>query len=314
MFQPLINILEVAKCGSINKAAERLFISQQALRMAITSTEKGLGFKIFNRTNKGVTLTEKGECLVRDIQKLLEITQRWDTYRDNSKSIDGTVHIVTTSLGSQLILHDVLLNTRKEYPNLSSFSLMCRMEDLPEVINKKRMIGLLISVEVPQIKSRIAPIALANDYEYEIIWNDSIEIFLNKSNPLAKQRSVSLKQLKNLTLVMYPEENKLSSYKTIYDSFSHEQPIIDILDFNIFNYISKNKNAGTIYPRIAEKMKYSLGNTIVHLPIKDFDAADACIILYPKWNTLTYAEKKMVEQLKMHLNIFGIENHVSMNK
>ena len=314
MFQPLINILEVAKCGSINKAAERLFVSQQALRMSITSTEKELGFKIFNRTNKGVSLTENGERLIRDIQKLLEITQKWDSYRENSTGLEGMTHIITTSLGSQLILHDVILNTRKEYPNLSIFSLMCRMEDLPDVISKKRMIGLLISVEVPQIKSRIASIALANDYEYEIIWNDSIEIFLNKNNPLAKQQSITLSQLQDLTLVMYPEENVLSSYKEIYDSFSHEQPIIDILDFNIFNYISHNKNAGTVYPRIAEKMRYSFGKTITHLPIKDFDASDACIILYPKWNTLSSAEKKLIEQLRLHLNEFGIENNVLMNK
>ena len=56
MFQQLRYLIAVAECGSINQAAERLFISQQSLRASIKSLEQKLGFALFNRSAKGMRL------------------------------------------------------------------------------------------------------------------------------------------------------------------------------------------------------------------------------------------------------------------
>ena len=53
-------ILEVERCGSMNRAAQDLFISQSALSTAILEVEKELGITIFRRSNRGVVLTEDG--------------------------------------------------------------------------------------------------------------------------------------------------------------------------------------------------------------------------------------------------------------
>ena len=50
----------VAKSGSLTKAAEELFISQPAVSQAIKQLEQQLGGKLFNRTRKGMELTETG--------------------------------------------------------------------------------------------------------------------------------------------------------------------------------------------------------------------------------------------------------------
>ena len=50
----------VAKCGSLTKAAEELFISQPAVSQAIKQLEAQLGGKLFNRTHKGMELSETG--------------------------------------------------------------------------------------------------------------------------------------------------------------------------------------------------------------------------------------------------------------
>ena len=47
----------VAKAGSLNKAAEELFIAQPNLSRAIKELEKELGIVIFDRNSKGITLT-----------------------------------------------------------------------------------------------------------------------------------------------------------------------------------------------------------------------------------------------------------------
>ena len=50
----------VAKCGSLTKAAEELYISQPAVSQAIKQLETQLGGRLFNRTRKGMELTEPG--------------------------------------------------------------------------------------------------------------------------------------------------------------------------------------------------------------------------------------------------------------
>lgn len=52
--------ITIAKKGSMNQAAEELFISQSSLSSAVRELETELGITIFNRTGKGVTVTPDG--------------------------------------------------------------------------------------------------------------------------------------------------------------------------------------------------------------------------------------------------------------
>lgn len=51
---------EVARCGSITKAAQNLYMTQPALSKAIHQLEDDLNCKLLNRTIKGVSLTSQG--------------------------------------------------------------------------------------------------------------------------------------------------------------------------------------------------------------------------------------------------------------
>lgn len=57
-------VLEVAASSSMREAATRLFISQPALSSSIRELEEELGILIFERTNKGVSLTDEGREFV----------------------------------------------------------------------------------------------------------------------------------------------------------------------------------------------------------------------------------------------------------
>ena len=62
----------LAECGNITKAAERLFISQPALSIYISTLEKNLGVRLFDRSGKRFTLTWAGEMCIRDRQRSME--------------------------------------------------------------------------------------------------------------------------------------------------------------------------------------------------------------------------------------------------
>ena len=58
--QQLNYIITISESGSINRAAEKLYVSQPSLTSAIKELEKELGIVLFNRTGRGVTLTAEG--------------------------------------------------------------------------------------------------------------------------------------------------------------------------------------------------------------------------------------------------------------
>ena len=75
-FQQLTYVVEVSKCGSINKAAHNLFLSQSGISTAIRDLEDELGVHFFNRSNRGVEFTPEGEEFVSYAVSLLEQKSR----------------------------------------------------------------------------------------------------------------------------------------------------------------------------------------------------------------------------------------------
>ena len=64
--------ITVADCGSINKAAEKLFTSQSNVSKVIKAFEKKANVELFNRNSKGVRLTDKGYEIYDYAKRVLE--------------------------------------------------------------------------------------------------------------------------------------------------------------------------------------------------------------------------------------------------
>ena len=68
----LETFLKVANEGSFNRAAEELFLTPPAIIKQINSLESEIGFKLFQRTKKGLTLTEAGKSFYNDTKYILQ--------------------------------------------------------------------------------------------------------------------------------------------------------------------------------------------------------------------------------------------------
>ncbi len=68
--QQVMYALTIEEYGSMNKAAEKLYIVQPTLTSAIQELENEVGITIFMRTNKGVIVTPEGEEFLNDIRGL----------------------------------------------------------------------------------------------------------------------------------------------------------------------------------------------------------------------------------------------------
>ena len=63
--------IEVYECGSINKAAKHLGLSQPNLSVCIKNAEKELGFSVFSRNNNRIQLTSEGELFLKSAHKIV---------------------------------------------------------------------------------------------------------------------------------------------------------------------------------------------------------------------------------------------------
>ncbi len=83
--QQLRYIIEVANQGSINEAAKKLFITQPSLSNAIKDIENEFGIEIFQRTNKGINLSQDGVEFLSYARQIIEQAELLETRYLNKK-------------------------------------------------------------------------------------------------------------------------------------------------------------------------------------------------------------------------------------
>ena len=110
----------VARCGSLTKAAEELYISQPAVSQAIKQLENQLGTPLFNRMHKGMELSAQGgELIFADIEKALQLLSGVeDRLSELKKSATGTLRIGASETIFQYVLADKIVEYHKLYPQV----------------------------------------------------------------------------------------------------------------------------------------------------------------------------------------------------
>lgn len=110
---------DVAKYGSITKAAEYSYTSQPAISKSIKKLEEDLGTKLFYRTLSGVTLTDKGKELLYFVEKSysnLILAERTMLETENLER--GKLSIGMPSNIGSFFLFDKIIDFHKLYPNI----------------------------------------------------------------------------------------------------------------------------------------------------------------------------------------------------
>lgn len=72
-FDHLRYMIAIADCHSINKASKELHLKQQYLSSVAKKVEEQCGTTIFNRTNRGIRLTEDGIYLLERFRQIIDL-------------------------------------------------------------------------------------------------------------------------------------------------------------------------------------------------------------------------------------------------
>ena len=111
--------LAAAETGSFSKAAEALSYTPSGVNQLVTALEKELGFPVFRRNTKGVTLTENGELLLPTVREFLRQEDRiFELSAEMNGLLIGSVTIAAYSSIATHWLPVVISAFQRDYPQI----------------------------------------------------------------------------------------------------------------------------------------------------------------------------------------------------
>lgn len=110
---------QVARLGSITRAAERLGLGQPSVSQQVRALETDLGVRLFDRNGPRIALTVAGESLYRNAMPLVEgMDSLHGAFVEQSGRISGTVRIAAGQASKSFILPRLIKQFRDRYPDV----------------------------------------------------------------------------------------------------------------------------------------------------------------------------------------------------
>ena len=108
----------VAKCGSLTKAAQELYISQPAVSQSVKQLENLLGVSLFNRTHSGMELSAAGGKLIfKKVEEALKLIEEAENgISELTATAAGTIRIGATDSIFSYVLADKIALFSERYP------------------------------------------------------------------------------------------------------------------------------------------------------------------------------------------------------
>ena len=218
--QQIKYIVTVAETGNITEAAKRLFISQPSLTNAVRELENEMQVTIFNRTNKGVVVTNEGDVFLSYARQILEqvglLEEKYLNVKERrprfsvscqhySFAVNAFVDVIKAFDANQ---YDFTLRETQTY------------EIIEDVSKLRSEIGILyVSSKNEEI---IGKLLKQNDLEFQELFVAKPHVFIYSKHPLAERENIALEELEE-----YPY---LSFEQGEYNSFYFSEEILSTLD------------------------------------------------------------------------------------
>ena len=112
-------IYEIYKEGSFTKAAEKLFVSQPALSLAISKLEDKIGYPLFERKGKQTVPTEYGEKYIQAIKEIKRIQEDLENeISEISELRCGRIRVGSTTFIANYVLPGIMKTYKALYPSI----------------------------------------------------------------------------------------------------------------------------------------------------------------------------------------------------
>ena len=272
-------LVDVAETGSMNKSADRLFVSPQAVSKAIKQLEEELGAELLVRTHLGVSLTNVGESIVALAQNMLleeqlmgQIVAR--KQKESYTERQFPLRISSASAIANIILPDVI--ARFQDANVNILPHVSAAESWQEVFDSVRDgvcdLGLITYNEELLFQNFVA---YQNELDMNLLARDELAVVMKAHSRHMNKESMPATALKQHLFTMF----SIMPIETVDTSGVLNVARSNDADFH--RAMILRTDAITIMPRIA--YQYFFGSKrYIALPIQGYETPILHAAVYRK--------------------------------
>ncbi|RMH93150.1 LysR family transcriptional regulator [Lysobacter pythonis] len=202
--KPLRAFCQVARLGSISRAAEAVFLSQPAVSLQIQALEREYGARLFERGGRRLTLTREGELLYELARPLVEGLDGLEAaFRDRLAGLDaGELNVAAGSSTILYLLPEIVAAFRQAHPEVRlSLHNVTGAGGLELLRSDKVDLAFGSMLDVP------------GDLDYAPVYEFAPLLITPPDHPLAAKRDIALADLSPYGLILPPQ--RLTTYRLI---------------------------------------------------------------------------------------------------
>lgn len=226
----LETFLRVADAGSFNKAASERFITPTAVIKQINLLEESLGVKLFDRTHRGLVLTDAGKSMYQDAKYIIQYCKDSVARAKSTVKTEEVIRIGTSPITPSSVLMELWPKVRKQYPNMK-FQLV-PFENTPENAREiLKNLGQNIDVVAGIFDETLLEVRQCAGIELR---KEPICCAVSLEHPLAEKKILTLQDLEGENLLLM---HRGWSYHVdeLRDDLKENYSLIHIVDFDFYN-------------------------------------------------------------------------------
>lgn len=224
-FQQLKYVITVAETGTITEAAGKLYVSQPSLTKAIHELEKEMNIVIFNRTNKGISLSREGDEFLGYARQVLDQAA---ILEDKYKGGHGGKKKFCVSTQHYSFAVNAFVDLIKQYgQDEYDFSLRETQtyEIIEDVARMRSEIGILFLNDFNGVV--MDKILKSHDLEFHLLFIAKPHVFISRNHPLAGREIITNEELEQYPYLSYEQGEHNSFYfsEEIFSPFERKKNI-----------------------------------------------------------------------------------------
>ena len=208
--QQLRYVLTIAETGSMNKAAELLYVSQPSLTASVQELEKETGIRIFNRSGRGVTVTNDG---AEFLQYANQVVGQFEILTEKYTAKGGVKKKFGVSAQHYSFAVKAFVEMVKRF-DTAKYEFAIRETKTAEVISD--VAGLRSEIGVLYLnnfnRKAILKLLHTNGLEFTPLTRCRAYVYLWKGHPLAQKKQITFEDLADYPCLSFEQGANSSFY------------------------------------------------------------------------------------------------------
>ncbi len=214
----------VADLGSFSKAAEKLYISPNAVMKQINNLEEHLEVKLFNRTSHGVELTEAGKLIYFEAKDMIERSNNLLKRVRKTDSTRSTIRVGSSIMRPAKLAIEYWRKIHPNYPDLN-LEIVPFSDSLENYFEIRKHLGEKIDI----ICTNIIKDQNSGEYNRIALETNKVMIAVPLKSPLAKKEILAPEDLHGETLHIL-QRGLSSNIDEVRDYLIENHPQIKLVD------------------------------------------------------------------------------------